>query len=165
MKLEHAQRYRLYTHNDSCSVLGLDDVRHFTAPATMHVPKLYVVSRNGIPVYVGITSQSMATRLRLGFQADGKHGYHGYRWRNQRRLTLDVWRLAGASPKRALAELECIEAEVVFLTRTKFDQWPEFQTEIHFHQSTSFHRNAAKRIIQYFSETPPSNKTGCARQR
>ncbi len=149
MKLEHAQRYRLDTRADSYTVSGADDVRHFTAPATKHVPKLYIVSRHGIPGYVGITSQSMATRLRFGLKADGQHGYHGYRWRNQRGLALDIWCLAGASSKRASGELECVEAEVVFLVRQTFDRWPEFQTEIHFHQSTTFHRNSAARIIQH----------------
>jgi hypothetical protein len=139
----------LDTGTDSYKVLGPDDVPHFTAPATKDVPKLYVVSRSGILGYVGITSQSMATRLRSGLQASGKHGYHGYRWRNERGLDLDIWCLAGASSKRASDELECVEAEVVFLARQTFDRWPEFQTEIHFHQSTPFHRDAAARIIQH----------------
>ena len=152
MKLEHAQRYRLEALKDSCSVLGPDDERHFTAPATKKIPKLYVISRNGIPGYVGITSQPMATRLRSGLQADGKHGYHGYRWRNQQKLALDIWCLAGVASDRASMELESIEAEVVFLARKEFDQWPEFQTEIHFHQSQRFHREAAASIIQHLQK-------------
>ncbi len=68
---------------------------------------------------------------------------------NQRGLDLDIWCLFGASSNSAATELECVEAEVVFLARQKFKQWPEFQTEIHFHRSRQFHRDAADRILQH----------------
>jgi hypothetical protein len=90
----------------------------------------------------------MANRLRFGLRADGKGGYYGYPWRGQTDLDLDIWYLDDAPPTKAAKELECIEAEVVFLTRQKLDQWPKFQTEIHFHASEKFHRDAAARIFQ-----------------
>jgi hypothetical protein len=149
VKLERTQRYRLEAGTDSCSVVAPNGSHHFVAPATQRIPKLYIASRNGAPIYVGITSQSMATRLRFGFRANGKHGYHGYRWRGQSDLDLDIWYLDDVPPATAAAELECIEAEVVFLTRQTFNQWPEFQTEIHFHSSNTFHRDVAARIFQH----------------
>jgi len=148
MKFEHAQRYRLDTRSDSYTVIGPDGASHFSAPATSRIPKLYVISRAGVPGYIGITTQSISSRLRYGLRAIGQHGYHGYRWRNQRGLALDIWCLTDARPKRASIEIQSIEAEVVFLIRKKFDQWPEFQTEIHFYPSTPFHRDAAARVLQ-----------------
>ena len=149
MKFEHAQRYRLDARNDRCTVIGPSGIPHFTPPATTHIPKLYVISRAGLPGYIGITSQSVSTRLRSGLQAIGQHGYHGYRWRNQRDLVLDIWCLADAPSDRASIEIKTIEAEVVFLIRQQLDQWPEFQTEIHFYPSKTFHRDAAARVLQH----------------
>ncbi len=150
MKLERTHRYCLDAGNDNCLVVGPDGEEHFVAPATQRIPKLYIVSRQSelIPVYVGITAQPMAARLRLGLQADGQHGYHGYQWRGQPGLFLDIWCLKGANREEFTVELECIEAEVVFLVRKKYGQWPEFQTEIHFRQSKKFHRDSAVRILQ-----------------
>lgn len=149
MRFEHAQRYSLNTSANSYTVVGPDGHLHFTAPATTPMPKLYVISKIGVPGYIGITSQSVSSRLRNGLKAIGQHGYHGYRWRNQCGLSLDIWCLRGASPKRASIEIQSIEAEVVFFIRQKFAQWPEFQTEIHFYPSTQFHRNAAARVLQH----------------
>ena len=154
MKFEHAQRYRLDTRTDSYTVIGPDGVPHFTAPATTRIPKLYVISLAGVPGYIGITSQSVSSRLRFGLRAIGQHGYHGYRWRNQRSLALDIWCLTGAPSNRASIEIKSIEAEVVFLIRQQFDQWPEFQTEIHFYPSKSFHRDAAARVLRHLAATP-----------
>jgi hypothetical protein len=152
MKLERTQRYGLHADARSCSVVAPNGQPHFVAPATQRFPKLYIASRKGVPIYVGITSQSMSARLRSGLRASGEHGYHGYRWRGQRDLDLDIWYLDDAPPDRAAKELECIEAEVVFLTRQKFSQWPEFQTEIHFHASQKFHRDAAARIFEHLAQ-------------
>jgi hypothetical protein len=52
--------------------------RKFSGLATRKIPKLYVVIAKGRVVYVGITRQIMSSRLRYGFTATGKHGYHGY---------------------------------------------------------------------------------------
>jgi hypothetical protein len=66
----------------------------FGPPATSRVPKLYIVSdpRKAAPIYVGITKQSMRTRLRIGWTADGSSGYHGYKWRDKfKKVALDLW--------------------------------------------------------------------------
>jgi len=152
MKLERTDRYRLHAGSSSCSVVAPGGACHFVAPATHRIPKLYIASRKGVPIYIGITSQPMSARLRMGLRADGQHGYHGYRWRGQRDLDLDIWYLDDAPAGTAARELECIEAEVVFLTRQRFDQWPEFQTEIHFHASQKFHRDAAERIFEHLAK-------------
>ena len=54
---------------------------NFVAPATSQLPKLYVVSTESTPIYVGVTKQSILARLRGGFTAQGQHGYHDYEWR------------------------------------------------------------------------------------
>lgn len=105
------------------------------------IPKLYVVAAEGQVVYVGVTRQPMSTRLRYGFKAKGKGGYYGYAWRNKHtQVILYVW----AARKNANStELETIEAEIVFLARHSTGAWPDCQTEIHFHQSSEAHKQAA----------------------
>lgn len=160
MTLKRTQRYQLRLASGGYSVVAPDGAPHFVAPATQAIPKLYVASRGRILIYIGITRQSMATRLRNGLQANGQHGYYGYRWRDQPNLNLDIWYLDNAPEERAAAELECIEAEVVFLARQRFGQWPEFQTEIHFHASKKFHRDAAQRILQQLERNAAANTRG-----
>ena len=46
-------------------------------------------------------------------------------------------------------DIETVEAEVVYLIRSA-GQWPEFQTEIHFHPSTPVHRKVAEEIMQHY---------------
>lgn len=127
----------------------------FTAPATSPVPKLYVVTVKGeeAPIYVGITRQSMRTRLRLGWTATGQTGYYGYHWRRDyEEVALDVWCDMSPAKQKPMLDIETVEAEVVFLIR-RMGQWPLHQTEIHFHPSDSRHRDAAKAIVsQYFKQ-------------
>jgi hypothetical protein len=54
--------------------------RKFSGLAIRKIPKLYVVIAEGRVVYIGITRQTMSSRLRGGFTGTGKHGYHGYAW-------------------------------------------------------------------------------------
>jgi hypothetical protein len=96
-------------------------------------------------VYVGITRQSMNSRLRYGFSAKGENGYHGYAWRHKRtQATLYVW--AAQEDGSSLLDVETIEAEVVFLARHLTGTWPPCQTEIHFHQASDAHKAAAVAI-------------------
>lgn len=123
----------------------------FHAPVTQRCPKLYVFADDKKLLYIGQTVQSMSTRMRMGFKADGTSGYHGYRWRTVRKkATCHVWCLRGVTREDELHTLECIESEVVFGYRKRFDQWPPFQTEIHFHQSNSRQRELAKEILKRF---------------
>ena len=108
------------------------------------VPKLYVVKYQSKVVYVGLTSQGIRTRLRYGFKANGKHGYHGYQWKNLSEVDILVW----CFPEEPFKRIEAIEAELVYLVRNHTGQWPECQTEIHFHKVSGEEKNVAKSIYQ-----------------
>jgi hypothetical protein len=43
--------------------------------------------------------------------------------------------------------VETVEAEIAYLIRNIDGQWPEDQTEIHFHQSSEIHRCASLKIV------------------
>jgi hypothetical protein len=147
MKLNGPGKYSLTIKDRSISVRAPDGTPHFIAPATtINKPKLYVVSKDGALIYVGVTSQSMSARLRSGLTADGAHGYHGYSWgKKDHSLRLDIWYVEGNDMRPN--DLETIEAEVVFLHRYQSGQWPEAQTEIHFHSSRKIHRQFAEQIL------------------
>lgn len=109
-------------------------------------PKLYLVTSKKEIVYVGISRQSLAARLRYGFNANGKNGYHGYRWaKTNGRYCVHCWLFDETLDDK---ELETIEAEIVFLLRKDTEQWPKHQTEIHFHESTKYHRQIAARLTK-----------------
>lgn len=145
MHLEGPDRYLLQFTPNQFTCTCPKGTPRFSGLATKLLHKLYVISIENVPIYVGITSQSMRNRLRYGFSADGSSGYHGYAWRNHHtQATLDIWCLA--DPEKTKKDLETIEAEVVFLIRQS-GQWPASQTEIHFHPSTEEHREAARSIL------------------
>jgi hypothetical protein len=124
----------------------------FSVPATSSVPKLYVVTGEQAPIYVGITKQSMRTRLRLGWTATGQTGYYGYKWRRgygYEEVALDIWCDMSPVDENPMLDIETVEAEVVFLIRQMGD-WPLHQTEIHFHPSLPEHRDAAKAIVSRY---------------
>ena len=106
----------------------------FQNPVTHNkLPKLYIIKNKSEIIYVGIASRSITNRLRDGFAAKGKGGYHGYRWKD---LQDDIEILIWCFPGKSLQYVESIEAEVVFAIRNHTGQWPNFQTEIHFHNVT-----------------------------
>lgn len=131
--------YRLYSEGIACK---------FSKPASSKKhPKLYTLASEGKLVYAGIASQSMSSRLASGFRANGKGGYHGYKWKKLRhRLALNVWTAEQEGSPSTLRDLEAVEAEVAFLCRQQSGQWPEFQHEIHFYPSLPVHRSAAAEI-------------------
>jgi hypothetical protein len=89
--------------------------------------------------------------MRLGFNADGASGYHGYEWRHVLPVAdLHVWCLMEVPEEEEGLALECIEAEVVFLYRQSMGQWPRFQTDIHFHESREQDRNLAAELFGCF---------------
>ncbi len=47
-------------------------------------------------------------------------------------------------------DIEAIEAELVFNIRKHYKQWPKFQTEIHFHQSSKQHVKVAEKIFDNY---------------
>ena len=123
----------------------------FLGRATSSLPKLYVVTAKKQPIYVGVTRQSMRTRLRQGWTAKGESGY-GYKWRHHHaEAGLDVWYQVDPPAVVSMHDLETVEAEVVFLIR-QHGQWPSFQTELHFHQSMPEHRALADMIWAHYSQ-------------
>ena len=148
MNLIGPQTYRLQNSRIRYAVVSPEGVEHFTKPATEPIPKLYAISKDNALLYIGVTKQPLASRFRGGMNATGEHGYHGYSWRRiEGVLRLDVWCLEGSSDESSSRELETIEAETVLLFRNEHGQWPDEQTEIHFHPSNEFHRDCARQII------------------
>ena len=139
----------------SCSKGGAK----FSGAATSHLPKLYVVSVDERPIYVGVTKQSMRNRLNVGWRAEGAGGYYGYPWRHKfTEANLDIWHHEDAPPDNPLHDMETVEAEVVFLVRSA-GQWPTCQTEIHFHPSRQAHRDVASAIVgRYITLTRPTSQ-------
>jgi hypothetical protein len=158
MKISGPDRYVLTLTPTSFTVECSQGTPRFSGLATSGKPKLYVISVDGSPIYVGITKQPMRNRLRYGWSADGRHGYHGYAWRHHHeRAVVDVWYHEDA-PDESTLDIETVEAEVVFLIRAA-GQWPLHQTEIHFHPSKQMHRDVAVSVMTRYAPTPPR---GCA---
>lgn len=150
MKIVGPQKYELSITPAAFTVKCEKGTNRFSGLATNDQPKLYIVSVKGKPVYVGLTKQSVGNRLRFGMKANGRNGYHGYAWRHKHKsATLNVWCHVDAKDRSA-SDVETVEAEVVFLIRQHFGQWPDSQTEIHFHPSNARHRAIAKQIFGHF---------------
>ena len=153
MKLDGPDRYYLVVLKRRFSIKKALGEHQLSHRATGRSPKLYVVHDHGRPIYVGITKQPIAARLRLGWSADGRHGYHGYAWRHAlRAVGLDIWYQTLAGLGGRLDDIETVEAEVVYLPRRRYRQWPEFQTEIHFHNSTTAHRKIARQVVGVYAK-------------
>jgi hypothetical protein len=120
-----------------------EKIEHFISPDTKPVPKLYVVKNNRDICYVGITSQSISSRLRIGFIDNGHYGYHGYKWKDKiDQADLLIWAFDKG------INIEAIEAELVFFIREKTGKWPKYQMEIHFHHEvTEIERQIARSIL------------------
>lgn len=149
--LEGPVSFELEVGKSSYAVLNSSGT--FLGSSARAGPKLYVVVSNGSPIYVGVTRQSLARRFRLGWKADGSSGYYGYAFRHKMtRATVDVWTLSRhyGTDRRATLAIETIEAEVVFLLRKRSGQWPQYQTEIHFHASDTRHREAASAVLSRY---------------
>lgn len=153
MQLRGPERYLLTfdaSVDDRCVVRCAQGTAKFSGIASERSHKLYVVSRENWPIYVGVTTQRMSTRLRLGFTAKGASGYHGYAWRRTfKDAVLDIWAPTPGSGNLTKLDAETIEAEIVHLIRLK-GQWPQWQTEIHFHPSNEVHRQIAASILGHY---------------
>ncbi len=149
MTLNEPQQYNLLIANDFSYKLSQNDaVCLFSKPATVRgIAKLYTVVQDNVLLYVGIAKQPMSSRLNNGFKANGRNGYHGYKWKTIRdNLKLNIWTASENTEYISFEEIEIIEAEVAYLCRRNSGQWPRHQHEIHFHQSNSTHRELAKII-------------------
>lgn len=150
MKIVGPERYALTYSPNEFSVICENGGSGFSTIAKSPMPKLYVVSYEGKPVYFGITKQGMKQRLYFGWRASGSQGYYGYRWRNSgSSAELHVWGHSDAID-RNVRDIETAEAEVVFLFRRITGQWPAYQTEIHFYPSTDEHRRVASEILSHY---------------
>src|SRR5260221_12901436 len=92
MHISGPERYRLIFDATGFRVKCERGTPRFSGVATSKKPKLYIASIDDKPFYVGVTKQSLRTRLRSGWKANGESGYYGYAWRHH--LTdafLDVW--------------------------------------------------------------------------
>ena len=145
MELSEPLKYEITVENfTNYSVKGPNGTKTFKAPVTTSGPKLYVFSNKNNIIYIGQTIQGMSARLRLGFKADGTGGYWGYKWRNElKKADLYIWTLIETPKENELYTLESIESEVVYHFRSQKNQWPKYQTEIHFHETNEKHRKMA----------------------
>ena len=138
-------RYKIQIIDSACRCIEVNGQQtiHFVAPDTKSgIQKLYVVRDSKDICYVGITSQPMSSRLRIGFIDDGHYGYHGYKWKDKlKQAELLVW----AFPDTAKYSIEAIEGELVYLVRNRTGKWPKYQMEIHFHPDAS---DKEKRIAE-----------------
>jgi hypothetical protein len=154
VRITGPERYRLVFDARSFAVTAVNGTPRFSGIATSKKPKLYIVSVDEKPIYVGVTKQSIRNRLRFGWNADGKGGYYGYAWRHGlTEALLDVWCHEDAPADNAALDIETVEAEVVFLIRHA-GQWPPYQTEIHFHPSSQVHRDVAATIMARYALSP-----------
>lgn len=161
MQMIYLGRYALTFDAVTFAVKCPESTSKFSGLATSRFPKLYVISVEGhsYPVYVGITKQSMSSRLRVGWAANGKNGYHGYAWRRHfSAATMDIWCQVDAVDGDCL-DIETVEAELVYQIR-QVGQWPAYQTEIHFHRSTEIHRQMAATIGARFGLGLDLGETG-----
>ena len=90
-----------------------------------------------------ITTQDIRKRLRYGFSATGKHGYYGYKWKDQNTPELLIWSFPGSTREH----VETIEAELVYFIREITGKWPKYQMEIHFHGASEKQRQIAESIL------------------
>ena len=75
MNLQGPHRFNVTYDPMKAAILCERGKPKFSDPLTSKKPKLYVFSRDGKPIYVGATIQSMGTRLRLGWKASGKAAF------------------------------------------------------------------------------------------
>jgi hypothetical protein len=150
MRISGPERYQLAVTPASYVVTCARGTLKSSGIATSRKPKLYVVSVDDKPIYVGVTKQPIRDRFRLGWKAKGETGYYGYAWRHHHaNVLLDIWCHDDPPAKQDCLDIETIEAEVVFLIRSA-GQWPKHQTEIHFHQSTDEQRGVAAAVMKRY---------------
>ena len=170
MELTEHVRYRFEIRYGYLNYKGPNGETNFASPFKDPGPKLYVISNDGIPIYVGKTTQPVADRLREGIS-----GRYRYPWSHfLKEATVDIWTVKvgnhdietmkddpamkqanGNREKQEDTVLETVEGEVAFLIRQNYGQWPKYQIEIHFHQSQPEHREKAKEIVSHYPNRSP----------
>ena len=150
-KIKNYYHYRIRIENCKIATKEKEDksgkmvvVNYFEKPVTKNkLSKIYVIKHKSDVIYVGITSQAISIRLRGGLKASGIHGYHGYAFKNLELVDLFVFWF----PEKKL-QIEAIEAEIVYLVRSRTGEWPKYQTEIHFHKATEREKRIAYLIYE-----------------
>ncbi len=122
--------------------------------------KIYILKHTDIYLYVGKTKQKIGTRLQQGFRSykndsanNRQAGYGGYKWikkyiNTNMHLHLFVFDLGTSYSDN---HTEAIEAEIVYEIRKATNQWPLFQTEIHFYNDSEDFKDAkdiAKELLE-----------------
>jgi hypothetical protein len=111
MQIEGPERYELTFTPETFSALCAKGTKKFSGLSTTELPKLYIASIDDKPIYVGMTKQSIRARLRFGWNAKGKGGYHGYAWRHgNSSAVLDVWCHVDAIDRNE-RDIETVEAD------------------------------------------------------
>lgn len=118
------------------------------------IAKLYLVRDDEFYQYIGTTFQPINSRLGQGLKADGKNGYHGYKWKNKSKIELFIWTFHGLNK----SEIENIEAEIAFRIRNKFGKWILSQNEIHFNNNFIYGKVIAEDIFDYIEAKYPLYK-------
>ena len=125
----------------------------FTSPVTLNKrAKIYILKDKESIIYIGYTSQSIANRLRYGINPKGAKGYSGYKWKGLDEIELLLFvfdkELIGdknEEDKKIISFVESVEAELVYLVRSKTGKWPKNQNEIHFN---NFEIEKAKQVAE-----------------
>lgn len=123
-------------------------IKTFQFPLTSKHPKIYIIKDKSEYFYIGITQQSIRSRFRYGFNANGETGYHGYKWKDKSIVQLFVW----CFDELTSYQLESVEAELAFLIRAKTNKWPIYQNEIHFNNDYDEAKEIANSIFTYIEE-------------
>ena len=113
--------------------------------------KIYIVRNKSFFLYIGTTKQPLLSRIKSGLLADGKNGYHGYKWKNEETVELFVYNFKGLVKE----EIESIEAELVSNIRVEYGKWPLFQNEIHFNNNFDFGIVIGRDIIKSLEYNHP----------
>lgn len=123
-------------------------LKTFKKPLTENRYKLYVIKNFRNFLYIGITRQSLRNRFRTGLNSDGINGYHGYKWKNHKKIQLYVWCFDDYNE----IQLENIEAELDYMVRNKTNSWPQFQNEIHFNNKFKKGKKIAASIFEILND-------------
>lgn len=165
MELTAHVRYELEFRSGYVNPKGENGETSFGPPFNRRGTKLYVISSDGVPIYVGKATRPILERL-----GEGIRGENSYMWsRFLRESTLDLWAVTvmdhdidamkddpsmklakGNKEKETDIILETIESEVAYCIRQAFGHWPRYQVEIHFLQSLDEHREKAQEIVSYY---------------
>ena len=158
-------RYSIFPNGRTFTLIAPSGRPRFEAPATNKKKgKIYVLLDGGDVLYVGQTGQSISSRFRSAFEANGETGFYGYKWRDKKKkLTLLIWILPDHIA--TLKDREAVEAELIFRIRRDFGYWPRSQNEMHFWNASDRVAKVAYEIFKEVKKEPNQTvqRTGASR--